>query len=87
MSSVDVKLGRYERIYREGEIVTGVVVVNSSSGISHSGIELVVNGAAPSQRAPLHPRTTCPTPPRSCFRTGTPRHREASAFGSKRRGL
>mmetsp|Transcript_45659 Transcript_45659/g.114885 ORF Transcript_45659/g.114885 Transcript_45659/m.114885 type:complete len:294 (+) Transcript_45659:94-975(+) len=42
--SVDIKLSRVDRIYRPGEIVDGVVVVNTKGSLTHSGISLSMLG-------------------------------------------
>jgi len=43
-SSIDVKMSRLDRVYRPGENVDGVVVVNAFKGWSHSGISMTVEG-------------------------------------------
>lgn len=45
-SSLEIKLGRVDRIYRPGEKVSGVVVVRAKDGWSHKGVILRVEGAA-----------------------------------------
>eukprot|EP00042_Codosiga_hollandica_P027265 m.134026 g.134026 ORF g.134026 m.134026 type:complete len:299 (+) comp52439_c1_seq1:94-990(+) len=42
--SVDIKLKRLDRIYREGEVVSGVVILTSKDGLAHQGITLTVEG-------------------------------------------
>jgi len=42
--SVDIKLNRADRIYRPGDKVRGVVIVNSSGNLSHNGITLEADG-------------------------------------------
>merc|ERR1711916_1880 len=44
MSSLTVVLNRVDRIYRPGDMVEGVVVVDSNSSVSHQGIVLTVEG-------------------------------------------
>ena len=44
-SSVQIKLDRTDRIYRQGDVVKGCVVVNSPmKQLSHTGIKLKING-------------------------------------------
>mmetsp|Transcript_51033 Transcript_51033/g.143074 ORF Transcript_51033/g.143074 Transcript_51033/m.143074 type:complete len:302 (+) Transcript_51033:95-1000(+) len=45
-SSLDVKLKRVDRIYRPGEVVEGILIINAKSGWSHNGISLQVVGQA-----------------------------------------
>jgi len=40
----DIRLSKVDRVYSPGDIVSGVVVVNSKGGISHSGIKVTVDG-------------------------------------------
>eukprot|EP01102_Stenamoeba_stenopodia_P017717 TRINITY_DN6394_c1_g1_i2.p1 TRINITY_DN6394_c1_g1~~TRINITY_DN6394_c1_g1_i2.p1 ORF type:complete len:298 (-),score=58.20 TRINITY_DN6394_c1_g1_i2:79-972(-) len=42
--SLDLKLSKVDRIYRPGDMVSGVVVVNTKGSMSHSGISLVMQG-------------------------------------------
>jgi len=42
--SVDIKLGRVDRVYKAGEKLTGAVVVTSKGSMSHSGITLQLHG-------------------------------------------
>jgi hypothetical protein len=43
-SSLDIKLKRVDRIYRPGDIIEGVVLVNANKGWTHSGIRLNSEG-------------------------------------------
>ena len=43
--SIDVKLSRVDRVYKPGESVSGVIVVNSASPMSFGGIVMTVEGA------------------------------------------
>jgi hypothetical protein len=43
--SIDIKLKRVDRVYREGEKLQGAVVITSKTEISHSGIQLAVEGS------------------------------------------
>lgn len=43
--SMDVVLNRVDRVYRPGERVSGAVVVNTPSSMSHNGIRLSVEGS------------------------------------------
>ena len=45
-SSLEIRLGKVDRIYRPGERVSGVVVVRAKAGWSHRGVTLRVEGAA-----------------------------------------
>ena len=45
-SSLEIRLGKVDRIYRPGEHVSGVVVVRAKAGWSHRGVTLRVEGAA-----------------------------------------
>lgn len=44
--SVDISLDRIDRVYRPGDKVTGAVVVQTPSKMSHSGIKVTVEGSA-----------------------------------------
>eukprot|EP00742_Colponemidia_sp_Colp-10_P003348 GILJ01003565.1.p1 GENE.GILJ01003565.1~~GILJ01003565.1.p1 ORF type:complete len:306 (-),score=33.44 GILJ01003565.1:115-1032(-) len=43
--SIDIKLKRYDRIYRPGDLVSGVVVIGSDSQVKHEGIRVDIDGA------------------------------------------
>ena len=43
-SSLEIRLGKVDRIYRPGEHVSGVVVVRAKAGWSHRGVTLRVEG-------------------------------------------
>ena len=45
-SSLEIKLGRVDRVYKPGEVVTGTVSVSSKGSWSHSGVSLAVVGQA-----------------------------------------
>ena len=42
--SIDIQLKRADRIYRPGDVVSGVVVVVTKGAMSHQGISLVMEG-------------------------------------------
>lgn len=42
--TMDIQLKRVDKIYREGDMVSGVVVINSKDGFSHQGINLSMDG-------------------------------------------
>ncbi|KAG1679710.1 Down syndrome critical region protein 3 [Nymphon striatum] len=44
MTSLEIRFKRVNKVYHEGENVTGVVVVNTKSTIKHEGIGLTVDG-------------------------------------------
>lgn len=44
-SSIDVKLRRLDRVYRPGESVEGIIIVNAKKSWSHNGLELVADGS------------------------------------------
>ena len=44
MASLDIKLKRVNKIYREGEKIIGSVVVDGRGEVVHSGINLVIDG-------------------------------------------
>ena len=52
-SSLEIRLGKVDRIYRPGEHVSGVVVVRAKAGWSHRGVTLRVEGAAKLQLSNL----------------------------------
>ena len=56
-SSLDVKLKRVDRIYRPGEVVEGILIINAKSGWSHNGISLQVRPAASPPPPPPPPYT------------------------------
>lgn len=43
--SIDIKLKRVDRVFREGEKIQGAVVVTSKTDLAHSGISLVMEGS------------------------------------------
>jgi hypothetical protein len=43
-SSLDVKLKRFDRVYRNSELVEGTVVVNAKAGWTHKGVQMVAEG-------------------------------------------
>lgn len=43
--SVEIRLKRADRVYRPGDLVSGVVVVSSKGKLSHSGISLLMEGS------------------------------------------
>ncbi|GKV05183.1 hypothetical protein SLEP1_g17220 [Rubroshorea leprosula] len=45
MSTVELKLSRFNRVYRPSEPLEGKILVKSASSISHYGIRLTVNGS------------------------------------------
>lgn len=45
MSVLDVKLRRANKIYHEGEMVTGVVIIQSRGELGHNGLTLTVDGS------------------------------------------
>ncbi|XP_030058079.1 vacuolar protein sorting-associated protein 26C [Microcaecilia unicolor] len=44
-TSLDIKIKRANKVYHEGEILSGVVVVMSKDAIHHNGISLTMEGA------------------------------------------
>ncbi|XP_076457678.1 vacuolar protein sorting-associated protein 26C-like [Babylonia areolata] len=44
MASIDIRLKKVNKVYKEGEVVAGVVVVNSKGECQHQGITLTVDG-------------------------------------------
>ena len=45
MATIDVRLKKASKVYREGELVRGVVVVTSKGEISHNGLSLTLEGS------------------------------------------
>lgn len=45
MAAVDVRLKKASKVYREGELIRGVVVVTSKGEISHNGLSLTLEGS------------------------------------------
>ena len=45
MATLDVRLKKVNKIYKEGDIVAGVIVVSSNGDLQHQGIMLTVEGA------------------------------------------
>eukprot|EP01098_Paradermamoeba_levis_P007069 TRINITY_DN2939_c0_g1_i4.p1 TRINITY_DN2939_c0_g1~~TRINITY_DN2939_c0_g1_i4.p1 ORF type:complete len:267 (+),score=41.64 TRINITY_DN2939_c0_g1_i4:37-801(+) len=45
MANLDIRLKKADRIYRQGEMVSGVVAVASKGTLSHNGITLVMEGS------------------------------------------
>lgn len=45
MASLDIKLKKANKVYKEGDIVKGVVVVNSKGDLSHNGLALTMEGS------------------------------------------
>lgn len=41
---IDIKLKRTDRTYKPGDIISGVVVVNTKGSMSHNGIDLFCDG-------------------------------------------
>ena len=44
MASVDIKLKRASKVYKEGDVLKGVVVVTSKGELSHNGLSLTMEG-------------------------------------------
>lgn len=44
MATLDVRLKRANKVYREGELIKGTVVVTSKGELSHNGISLTMDG-------------------------------------------
>ncbi|KAK2153748.1 hypothetical protein LSH36_287g00016 [Paralvinella palmiformis] len=42
--SIDIKLKKVSKIYHEGDVISGVVVIQSRNELSHTGITLTVEG-------------------------------------------
>ena len=47
MASLDIKLKKINKIYREGEKIVGSVVVDGRGEVVHNGIQLVIDGMLP----------------------------------------
>ena len=45
MATLDVRLKRASKVYREGELIRGAVVITSKGDISHNGLSLTVEGS------------------------------------------
>ncbi|XP_052061277.1 vacuolar protein sorting-associated protein 26C-like [Mytilus californianus] len=45
MATLDVRLKKVNKIYKEGDVVAGVIVVTSNGDLQHQGITLTVDGA------------------------------------------
>jgi hypothetical protein len=45
MAGIDIQLSRIDRIYHPGEVVSGVVVVQSQGRMRHGGIKVLVEGS------------------------------------------
>lgn len=43
-SSIDIKLKRFDRVYRPTETVEGSIVVNAKAGWTHKGVQLIAEG-------------------------------------------
>ena len=43
-SSLDIKIDRFDRVYRNGETIKGSVLIHAFKGWSHSGIQLLAQG-------------------------------------------
>lgn len=43
--SIDIRVKKVDRVYREGELLSGVVVVHSKGEMSHQGVTLFMEGA------------------------------------------
>lgn len=41
---IDIKLKRTDRTYKPGDIISGVVIVNTKGSMSHNGIDLFCDG-------------------------------------------
>jgi len=44
MASLDIRLKKASKVYKEGEVVKGTVVVNSKGELSHNGVTLTMEG-------------------------------------------
>ncbi|CAI8048035.1 Vacuolar protein sorting-associated protein 26C [Geodia barretti] len=44
MATLDIRLKRANKVYREGEVIKGALVVTSKSELSHTGITLAMDG-------------------------------------------
>ena len=45
MAALDVRLKKASKVYREGELIRGVVVITSKGDISHNGLSLTLEGS------------------------------------------
>ena len=45
MASLDIKLKKISKVYKEGELVKGVVVVNNKGDLAHNGLTLTMEGS------------------------------------------
>ena len=45
MASIDIKLKKASKVYREGEIVKGAVVITSKGDLTHNGVSLTMEGS------------------------------------------
>ena len=45
MATLDVRLKKASKVYREGELIRGVVVITSKGDISHNGLSLTLEGS------------------------------------------
>ncbi len=43
-SSLDIKLDRFDRVYRPGDIIRGSVSINAKKGWTHNGLVILVEG-------------------------------------------
>eukprot|EP01111_Echinosteliopsis_oligospora_P018141 TRINITY_DN815_c0_g1_i1.p1 TRINITY_DN815_c0_g1~~TRINITY_DN815_c0_g1_i1.p1 ORF type:complete len:326 (-),score=88.05 TRINITY_DN815_c0_g1_i1:7-984(-) len=43
--SLDIRLKRVDRVYKQGELLSGVVVVSTKGAMSHAGITIVMEGS------------------------------------------
>eukprot|EP00300_Choanocystis_sp_HF-7_P031032 c40095_g1_i1.p1 GENE.c40095_g1_i1~~c40095_g1_i1.p1 ORF type:complete len:300 (+),score=83.01 c40095_g1_i1:53-952(+) len=48
-STIDIILDKHDRVYRPGDMVTGVVVVNTRRPLEHQGMVLIVDGSVSMQ--------------------------------------
>lgn len=44
MVSVEIKLNRFDRVYRSGDTLSGSVLLNSATPFSHNGVTLDLEG-------------------------------------------
>ncbi|XP_014789907.1 vacuolar protein sorting-associated protein 26C [Octopus bimaculoides] len=49
---VDIKLKRASKVYREGDVLSGVVIIQSKSEVHHQGIVLSIDGTVNLQLSP-----------------------------------
>merc|ERR1719189_2571550 len=52
MTSLEIKLDKYDRVYSPNDTVTGCVIVNAPNGTGHTGIKMLVEGAVTLQLSP-----------------------------------